>query len=245
MNIQELFHRYCPDFLKRLIDPLTPDIDNFIVSSLSELGTDKLVLDAGAGECRFKDLLKEVQFVAVDTAWGDQSWDYSKIDVAGSLDQLPFAPNVFDAAICNQVLEHVKEPQIVINELYRTLKIGGTLCLSTPQGWGVHQAPHDYFRFTGYGLSYLLEKAGFQEICIKPAGGYYAYLANRLTVFPKTLFWQIESKWLRLALLPLEILSYCIFVGLFPLILNSIDFLDRKQDYTLNYFVKGKKINDR
>jgi SAM-dependent methyltransferase len=235
----------CPGFIKRLIDPATLDIDNFVISTVSDLGPQKLVLDAGAGECRFKDLLKDVRYVAVDTGWGDQNWNYTKIDVAGTVDQLPFDSNVFDIVICTQVLEHVKEPQEVINELFRALKIGGILCLSAPQGWGMHQAPHDYFRFTRYGLSYLLEIAGFQEILIKPSCGYYGYLANRLTVFPKTLFWQIESRWLRSALFPFEILSYCIFVGLFPLILNSIDILDRKQDYTLNYFVIGQKISDQ
>ena len=241
MKLQEIFHKYCPDVVKNAIDPLSKGIDKFVVSAVSELGPEKWVLDAGAGECRFRGLLKDVRYVAVDTAWGDINWDYSKIDVAGSVDSLPFKTNVFDIVICNQVLEHVQEPQVVINELFRTLKPGGSICLTTPQGWGVHQAPHDYFRFTNYGLTHLLTKAGFQEIIIKPACGYYSYLANRLTVFPKTLFWQIKSKWLRLALLPLEILSYCIFVGLLPLILNSMDGLDRKQDYTLNYFVKAKK----
>ena len=60
VNIQELFHKYCPDLIKRMIDPLTPQIDQFIISSVSELGPDKLVLDAGAGESRFKALLKDV-----------------------------------------------------------------------------------------------------------------------------------------------------------------------------------------
>ena len=241
MRLQKLFHRLCPDFLKRFIDPATHDIDKFIAANLSGLGQDKLILDAGAGECRFKDLLKDAQYVAVDTTWGDQSWNYSKIDVAGSVDKLPFASNVFDIVICTQVLEHVKVPQLVIDEIFRTLKFGGIVCLSAPQGWGVHQAPHDYFRFTNYALSYLLENAGFQEISIRQSCGFFGYLANRLTVLPKTLFWQIEKRWLRLVLFPLEILSYFIFVVLFPLALNSIDFLDRKKDYTLNYLVEGRK----
>lgn len=241
MNLQELFNRACPDWVKRLIDPVTPAIDNFVISTVSETGRNKLVLDAGAGECRFKDLLEDVQYVAVDTAWGDSNWNYSRIDAAGNVDRLPFVSNIFDVVICTQVLEHVREPQLVINEIFRTLKTGGIICLTAPQGWGVHQAPHDYFRFTCYGLSYMLEKAGFRENEVTPSCGYFGYLANRLTVFPKTVFWQIKKKWLRLTLLPLEILSYCIFVVLLPLFLNSIDRLDRNQDYTLNYFVKGKK----
>jgi SAM-dependent methyltransferase len=177
----------------------------------------------------------------VDTTWGDRAWDYSKLDVISQLENLPFASQMFDSVICTQVLEHVKEPQLVLNEIARALKEGGMICLTAPQGWGIHQPPHDYFRFTHFGLSYLLQKAGFAEISITPSCGYFGYLANRLTVVPKILFWQIKSKWVRILLFPFEIVSYFLFVILIPLILNAIDFLDRKQDYTLNYLVKGKK----
>ena len=243
MKLQELYHKLCPDVIKRRIDPVTHKIDQFVIFAVSELGPEGLVLDAGAGESRFKDRLKDVHYIAIDIGRGDLSWDYSKIDVVGSVERLPFDSNVFDIVICTQVLEHVKEPRSVLNEIFRALKRGGSVCLTAPQGWGLHQAPHDYFRFSSYALAYLMKNAGFDQISIKPSCGYYSYLANRLTVFPKTLFWQIQNKWLRAILFPLEILSYVFFVALFPLVLNSIDFLDRKQDYTLNYFVKGKKID--
>jgi len=240
--LRKLFHKYVPGFIKQLIDPVTASIDKFVESSFSEAESGRLVLDAGAGECRFKDKLKgKLRYIAADTTWGDQDWDYSKIDVMSHLETLPFASGVFDSVICTQVLEHVSEPQLVLNELSRTLKEDGMICLTAPQGWGVHQPPHDYFRFTNYGLSYLLKKAGFTEISITPSCGYFGYLANRLTVVPKILFWQLRNKWVRILLFPLEIVSYFLFVVLFPVILNAIDFLDHKQDYTLNYLVKGKK----
>lgn len=228
-------------FLRNLIDAETKRISDFIRSSASEIARDSIVLDAGAGECRYKTFFKAHNYIAVDTAYGDATWDYSNIDIVSSLDNLPLEDNAIDAVICTQVLEHVNEPQQVLNELYRVLKHGGALYLSAPQGWGVHQAPHDYFRFTNYGLQYLLEKSGFNISYIKPSCGYFGYLANRLTVLPKTLFWQIENKLLRIALLPLEILSYIFFVLIFPVILNLMDFLDSKRDYTLNYFVKAVK----
>ena len=182
-----------------------------------------------------------MKYRAVDTTWGDQTWDYSNLDALGHLENLPFADQVFDLVICTQVLEHVKEPQMVLNELARTLKENGTLILTAPQGWGVHQPPHDYFRFTHFGLSHLLQKAGFAEISTTPSCGYFGYLANRVTVAPKILFWQIKSKWVRILLFPLEIISYLLFVILIPLVLNAIDFLDHQKDYTLNYLMAGKK----
>jgi SAM-dependent methyltransferase len=240
--VPKLFHKFVPDYIKRFIDPVTARIDTFVESSFSEVESGRLVLDAGAGECRFKDKLKKkLRYIAVDTTWGDQDWDYSNIDVMSHLENLPFASGIFDSVICTQVLEHVREPQLVLDELSRILKEEGMICLTAPQGWGVHQPPHDYFRFTNYGLSYLLQKAGFEEITITPSCGYFGYLANHLTVVPKILFWQLRNKWVRILLFPLEIVSYFLFVVLFPVILNAIDFLDHKQDYTLNYLVKGKK----
>ena len=59
MILQELFHKLCPGIIKRRIDPLTYNIDQFVISSVSELGPDKLLLDAGAGESRFKTQLKK------------------------------------------------------------------------------------------------------------------------------------------------------------------------------------------
>jgi len=238
---KDIFYRTFPLFLRNLIDAETKRISDFIRSSASEIALDSIVLDAGAGECRFKAFFKDHQYIAVDAAYGDATWDYSNIDVVSSLDSLPFEDNTFDAVICTQVLEHVNEPQQVLNELYRVLKHGGALYLSAPQGWGVHQAPHDYFRFTNYGLQYLLKKSEFNISYIKPSCGYFGYLANRLTVFPKNLFWQIENRLLRTILFPLEILSYIFFVLIFPVILNLMDFLDSKHDYTLNYFVKAVK----
>ena len=227
--------------LKSLIDAESHRIRQFVISIARELPSGSLVLDAGAGECQYKPFFREHKYTAIDTAYGDESWDYSNIDVIGSLDNLPLADNTFDAAICTQVLEHVNDPQQVINELFRVLKPKGSVYITAPQGWGVHQAPHDYFRYTNYGLKYLLEKAGFEIAYIKPSCGYFGYLANRLTVFPKALFWQIKKPLIRALFLPFELLSYIIFVLILPVLLNLIDPIDKQRSYTLNYFVKAVK----
>ena len=231
-----------PSSLRRLIDPNSYRIDQFAASLSRDLVPASKVLDAGAGEAQYKKYFANYSYTAIDTKWGDFNWNYSNLDVVGNLKKLPFSKDIFDGVLCTQVLEHVNEPSKVIKEFHRVLKPGGVLYLSAPQGWGVHQAPHDYFRFTHYGLKYLLEKAGFEIKSTVSSCGYFGYLANRLTIFPKTLFWQIKKKMFRFILIPLEILSYIIFVLILPLILNRIDFLDRKQDYTLNYMIRAKKI---
>lgn len=224
-----------------LLDPTSIRVEKFAASLSGVLSEGARILDAGAGETPYKNYFLHQHYFAVDIQWGDPDWNYSKLDAICNLTALPILNKHLDAVLCTQVLEHVNEPFLIISEFYRILKPGGLLYVSAPQGWGVHQAPHDYFRFTQYGLKYLLEKAGFQICSITPTCGYFGYLANRLTVFPKTLFWQIKNRALRIVMFPFEVLAYLVFVLIFPIFLNWMDGLDAKRDYTLNYMVKAVK----
>ena len=106
------------------------------------------VLDAGAGECRYARKFSHCRYVAVDLAVGDADWDYSRLDGVADLARLPFRDGSFGAALNIVVLEHVRDPRAVLQELNRVLAPGARLLLAAPQEWGVHQAPHDYFRYT-------------------------------------------------------------------------------------------------
>lgn len=52
--------------------------------------------------------------------------------VVSDLLNLPFPDNIFDCIICSEVLEHIVEPKSLINELFRCVKAGGYILLSTP-----------------------------------------------------------------------------------------------------------------
>ena len=100
------------------------------------------ILDAGAGQSQYKYIFKRHKYFSIDTAIGEEKWDYSNLDIIGDICNIPIKDNVYDVIISTQVLEHVKEPEKLIKESYRVLKRGGSLYMSAPQGWGVHQAPH-------------------------------------------------------------------------------------------------------
>lgn len=229
-----------PNWAWRFIDPTTIKIKNVAFSFAQKLPKGAKVLDAGAGEAPYKSFFKHCDYFACDFGLGDQEWDYSMIDFFGNLKCLPFENGEFDAIICTQVLEHVNNPFQVTGEFSRILKNGGKLLLSAPQGWGEHQTPHDYFRYTSYGLIHILKEAGFSVNVVSTSCGYFGYLANRLTVFPKALFWERKG-WGRILLFPLELLSYLVFVAILPVILNLLDPLDKKKQYTLNYIVESIK----
>ena len=63
------------------------------------------------------------------------------------------------------------------------LKPGGHLLLSAPHIWGLHEIPHDYFRFTCYGLQHLAERAGLEVLEVRPMAGYWVTAGARFCYY--------------------------------------------------------------
>ena len=226
---------YCrlPEFLKRRINPLEFSVESFVRLARPDV-SHSVVLDAGSGEARFRKHFLENLYLAFDSGIGDESWDYSNIDICGDLLDIPLVSNSVDVVINTQVLEHVLNPKGVLREVYRVLKDGGHLYLTAPQGWHEHQQPHDFFRFTQFSLYSMLDSVGFREISIEPLGGYFHYLGQRLTYVPKVIFGEIQGI-TRAILLPLELVSLLSFCVVAPVVCYYLDRLDRKKEFTLCY----------
>jgi SAM-dependent methyltransferase len=79
------------------------------------------------------------------------------VDIVADAHALPFPDGAFDVILCSEVLEHLHTPAQALSEMRRVLKRGGTLILTTRFIFPIHDAPHDYYRFTKYGLRHLLE----------------------------------------------------------------------------------------
>lgn len=232
-------YKFLPEWIKRRIEVNVYELYNYIAQAGTDTPPSSLVLDAGAGEGRFKPEFEHTRYIGVDLAVGDVDWNYSDLDTICNLFNLPFDSNTFDVALCLQTLEHVAEPFVVISELSRVLKPGGVLYLSAPQSWHQHQKPHDYYRYTSYGLRYLFEKANLVVDEIKPMGGYFWFLSFQLQninywLFPKG----SRYRWLTL---PLRAFNGLIFQLILPLILFYLDPLDKIKDETFGYICKTRK----
>ena len=238
-KIRERAPRFLPEWVRQRIEVNVFHLFNFMERSGAAYTSDDLVLDAGAGEGRFYDEFAHTRYIAVDLAVGDETWDYTRLDAVSELSALPFAAGTFDAVLCTQVLEHVQEPYLVLADLCRVLKPRGRLHLACPQSWHQHQKPHDYFRYTSFGLRYLLDKAGYEVVELTPMGGYFWYLSFQVQNFNHWLY--PKEGIFRILTLPLQLVTAVLTQLVLPLILFYADRFDKVKDETFGYACIAEK----
>ena len=121
------------------------------------------LLDVGCGSKPYHSLFAVDAYVGLDI----DSELTRKRGIADYLydgNAFPFADASFDSVLCNQVLEHVFNPDEFLGEIVRVLKPGGKLLLTVPFVWDEHEQPYDYARYSSFGLRSLLEKQGFKVL---------------------------------------------------------------------------------
>jgi len=119
-----------------------------ILSEFKDLSGSK-VLDIGCGKGLIaKNLGKYCkEIISVDVKDKRLDKEGYKFELVKD-EKLPFKDNSFDIVISNQVIEHVNDQNIHINEIYRVLKNGGICYLATPNRyWPIE--PHYYLPFLG------------------------------------------------------------------------------------------------
>ena len=217
-----------PRPLRRYVQHFEASIEDAAAAFAESLKPGSRVLDAGAGEGNYKAQFASHRYCGLDLGIGDAGWDYSRLDVIGDLARLPFRDASFDACLNVVTLEHVRDPGQVVCELGRVLRPGAAILLIAPHEWEEHQQPHDYYRYTRYGLHYLLERGGFSEIQITPVGGFFRLLSRRLfnalQFFPG----------------PLMLIAAMFFVPP-ALVLPVFDSLDKKKSFTPGFICRARK----
>jgi SAM-dependent methyltransferase len=124
-----------------------------------------IIIDIGCGNKPYEDLFPNNLYIGIDID------PHSNADIIASADAIPIRDEIFDLALLTEVLEHTPEPAIVLSEINRILKPGGFLILTVPQYWFLHEIPNDFYRFTIYGIHYLLKKSGFELVFVESKGG--------------------------------------------------------------------------
>jgi len=178
---------------------LWPNLESAVMEAKRSFpSTERRVLDIGCGHKPYADLFAGCVHVGINNTTADAS-----PDVVADATSLPIASQSIDLVFCTQVLEHVPHPSKLLQECRRVLKAGGWLILSAPFYWPLHEEPHDYYRYTSYGLKQLLADAGFADCRIRADGGDYARLCLSIL--------HSMPRWLDIALrIPLNVLGLCL-----------------------------------
>ncbi len=134
------------------------------------------LLDVGAGRLYARALLTPHcrRYVSCD-----QERTHPDLDVTCDITvRIPFEDGSFDSLYCCSVLEHTQDPARALAEMRRVLRTGGSAIVSVPFVFYVHGAPHDYFRFTRYGVELLARGAGFEIVELITHGGLFHTVLN-------------------------------------------------------------------
>jgi len=134
-NIANEFHR-------RRIE-LTIDLVREAVSMIQ--GCPK-ILDLGCGQGhitgKMRQALNSAEFSGLDYSISAIDYaheHYPGIDfTTGDAYESPYSPEYFDVVVCNNLWEHVPDPLFLLSRIYRILKPGGFIILSTPSRYRLH-----------------------------------------------------------------------------------------------------------
>ncbi len=120
------------------------------------------VLDVGCADGRARRELPGCNVIGLDYPGTVGVMYQSRPDVFADGAHLPFQDHMFDTVLLLDVLEHVADARSMLNESARVLKRGGRLLVGMPFLYPVHDAPHDYRRYTTQGLELALRRAGLE-----------------------------------------------------------------------------------
>lgn len=166
------------------------------------------VLDVGCADSWARHVLSQCDYVGLDYPTTASGLYGTRPQVFADGASLPFASASFDTVLLLEVLEHVADAEQVLAEISRVLKPGGVLLTSMPFLYPLHDAPHDYRRYTAPGLTHALRQAGLQPGPVIPrnAGFEAAALLTAIACAECVIEALRKRRW-RLLLAPLLILA--------------------------------------
>lgn len=219
--------------------------DAWVIDKLNKIPKGKRLLDAGAGQCKYKEHSSHLNYTSQDFCqYGkvksqSDRWDYSKIDIVSDILDIPVDGESFDYILCTEVLEHVPYPDRAVKEFRRVLKKGGKLILTVPFASNVHMAPFYYFTgFSKYWYEQVLQDEGFKILELKSNGNFSDYLCEKLIIAPIIL-----RKYSVIG-----IAYYLIYLFVLPLVLviHLFSKLIREsgQESCFGYYVLAKKMRN-
>ena len=192
------------------------------------------LLDFGCGRKPYEGLFRVDEYIGIDIEKSGHDHIRSKVDVFYDGKHIPFPDGSFDSLFCSEVIEHIFEPDEILQEISRVLKIGAKALITVPFCWNEHEIPYDYARYSSFGITHLLEKNGFRIIHLNKSGNFARVNFHLWALYFFELFSRFKKVGYMLSLLfiaPINILG-SILLLLFP----------RNQSLYFNNIIIAEKI---
>lgn len=165
--------------------------DAWLARMLSAVPAGERILDAGAGEGKYRPLCEHLRYVAQDFARYDGrgdgrglqtgAWDRSRLEIVSDITAIPEPAGSFDAVLCVEVLEHLPDPPAALREFSRLLRRGGRLILTAPFCSLTHFAPYHFSTgFSAYYYERHLAESGFAIAALEPNGNFFEFVAQEV-----------------------------------------------------------------
>lgn len=195
------------------------------------------LVDLGCGESPYESYFLQYSDKYIGVDWENTSHN-SKATILSDLNNsINLDNNSADTIVSFSVMEHLYNPQQFLNESFRILKKDSHIILQVPWQWHIHEAPHDYFRYTPFGLEYMLKKSGFKEIKISAQSGYFTTACLKFNYFLVRLIYKLP----KIIMYPLAFLCLPIWT-LGQLLAPLLDKLDKEWNReAVGFIVIAKK----
>lgn len=222
------------------------------ISTAKKYAQDSILVDIGCGRQPYKkDLLPLVKkYIGVDHPQTSKKYGgENKPDILADATKIPLPNNYANLTMMISVLEHLPDPTLALKEARRITRKGGYFIGLTVQNYRLHDMPHDYFRYTRFGLKELLTRSGFKIIKITPLGNYPVLISQYFNVFilykTKALI-NNKAAFLPIAvlLLPLVFIA-CFLSNAIALLLSNISDKDGSGSFAIYNLAIAKKVKKK
>ena len=166
-----------PDFINQRLDEL--------VAEFASYRQNGRLLDVGFGAGTLMEAARRAGWTTLGVEVSKSAAEHVRalgFEVfCGTLQEAGYPDNHFDVVTASEVLEHVPDPQSVLDEIARVIRPGGLLWGTTPHGrglsahmlglkWSVVSPPEHLQLFSVRGIRKMLKQAGFRKATVATEG---------------------------------------------------------------------------
>jgi len=146
---------YC---IKKIIDGL-PSLENGVF------------LDLGCGGRPYHKYYEGMYPTVIEADYEKRS---NEINLILDAQKIPLKDSTVDVILFSEVIEHLPDHRLAMDEITRVLKDGGFLIITWPFMFSMHELPWDYYRITEYGMKKLSDDAGLHLLRLYRRGGVFS-----------------------------------------------------------------------